>query len=205
MKRWPLFAGKLYPRPSLQIDGAVCLLGALALLILPLNWIAAAVIAAGVHEACHLTALKLCGCGCAGFSIGSGGAIIETEPVTPATEVICALAGPFGSLSLLFLARWIPRLALCAGVQGIFNLLPVFPLDGGRITRGFLRILIKKGNWRSAAKIIEGTTIGLLAAIGIYCTVVMHLGYLPVMIVAFVLMRVFLRKIPCKETQVAVQ
>lgn len=205
MKRWPHFAGKLYSRLNFQIDSAACLLGALTLMLLPLNWIAAAVIAAGVHEACHLTALKLCGCGLAGFSVGSGGTIIETEPVTPATEVICALAGPLGSLTLLLLARWIPRIALCAAAQGIFNLLPVFPLDGGRITCGFLRILMKKGNWRSAAKIIEGTTVGLLAAIGIYCTVVMHLGYLPVMIVAFVLMRIFSRKIPCKEAQVAVQ
>ena len=205
MKRWPLFVEKLYPRLNFQIDSAACLLGALALLILPLNWLAAAVIAAGVHEACHLIALKLCGCRLAGFSVGSSGAIMETEPVPPASEVICALAGPAGSLTLLLLARWIPHIALCAAVQGIFNLLPVFPLDGGRIIRGLLQIWTKNGKWEKAAYVIEGTTVGLFGMLGIYCTVALKFGCLPLILVAFVLMRVFLRKIPCKEAQLAVQ
>ena len=205
MKRWSLFVRRSCPRLNFQIDGAACLLGALALLMLPIHWIAAAVIAAGVHEACHLIALKLCGCRLAGFSIGSSGATIETEPLSPVAEMICSLAGPLGSLALLLVARWMPHIALCAAVQGIFNLLPVYPLDGGRIIGGLLRLILQNDKRERVSTVIERTCIGLLTVIGIYCTAVLHFGYLPVIIVAFLVMRVFLRKIPCKEAQLAVQ
>ena len=205
MKRWSPFVRRSCPRLNFQIESAACLLGALALLILPIHWIAAAVIAAGVHEACHLIALKLCGCRCAGFSVGSSGTTIKTEPLSPGTEMICALAGPFGSFILLVFARWIPHIALCAAVQGMFNLLPVYPLDGGRMIGGLLRLILQNDKWERVSTLIERTCIGLLAVIGIYCTAVLHFGYLPLIIVAFLVMRVFLRKIPCKEAQLAVQ
>ena len=144
MKRWSPFVRRSCPRLNFQIDGAACLLGALALLMLPIHWIAAAVIAAGVHEACHLIALKLCGCRLAGFSIGSSGATIETEPLSPVAEMICSLAGPLGSLALLLVARWMPHIALCAAVQGIFNLLPVPALDGGRAAFLLVEVIRRK-------------------------------------------------------------
>lgn len=205
MKRWAHFAGRFYPVRKFRIDAGAYLLGALAVLLLPLNWLFFAAVAAAVHECGHLIALKLCDSECVSFHLGSTGAAIETEALSPIKETLCALAGPIGSFALLLFAGWMPRIALCAAIQGIFNLLPVYPLDGGRVIRGILRILLKNRRWEVAASCIEWLCMGLLIIAAGYCTFIIGTGYLPLMIAAFLVIRVFSRKIPCKETQVAVQ
>ena len=117
------------------LEGSVCVLWAVLLLTLPLPWVLGAILAGAFHEFCHLAALIMTGTTVHSIHIGLRGAKIETEPMDPGTELICAAAGPIGSLFLLLFLRQIPRIALCAAVQGIFNLLPWYPMDGGRILR----------------------------------------------------------------------
>lgn len=116
----------------MTISGQAYLLWALLLLTLPLNWLLAAVIAACWHEICHSLAVALCGGKILGLHLHWNGAEIETSPLCRRHTLLCSLAGPAGSLLLLLLAPWFPRLALCGLGQGAFNLLPVYPLDGGR-------------------------------------------------------------------------
>lgn len=118
-----------------MIDPWACLLGALLLLILPLHWLAAAVLAAGVHELCHLGAVYALGGRVLSFCIGPAGARMETDLQGRGRALLAALAGPAGSLLLLFLGRFLPHVAVCAAIQGLFNLLPLYPLDGGRVLR----------------------------------------------------------------------
>lgn len=120
-------------RGELSVSAGSYLIGAAALLILPLKLLCAAFLAAAVHEGCHLMALKLCHAGVQRIRIGLGGARIEASPLPPLQELLCALAGPVGSFLCLLPCRWFPLLALCGLTQGLFNLLPVYPLDGGRI------------------------------------------------------------------------
>ena len=189
----------------LQIDAPACLLGALALLLLPFNWIIAAVMAALWHEGCHWLALKLCRCRCYGISVGREGALLETEFGTPAKEALCALAGPLGSILLLLFFRWIPRIAICALVQGLYNLIPVYPLDGGRLIRSLLQILVKNGKQSSVMIGIEATSILIMVILSLYCLIVLQMGYLPLIFVSILFYRVFQRKLSCKEVQLAVQ
>ena len=85
------------------------------------------------------------------FAFG-GVAELKGEPATPAAEFRIAIAGPAVSLVLVLgfgiaaaaLAAWtgaaaVARyLALLNGVVVVFNLVPAFPLDGGRILRAAL-------------------------------------------------------------------
>lgn len=174
------------------------------LLVLPLNWLSAAFFAALFHELCHIAGVYLCGCKIVGFHISFGGAAIETEPMDTGRTLLCTLAGPVGSFLLLSLHRYFPRLALCAGVQGLFNLLPVYPLDGGRILRCLLSLL-----WPEyAGKIAAGAEMvtfllgaGVLAAL-ILCGIS---GWLPIVFGAALILRGFPGKIPCKQARIRVQ
>jgi Zn-dependent protease/predicted transcriptional regulator len=100
---------------------------------------------------------------------------IEREPDSPATELIMAIVGPITSIALgfafLFLgiattgagismndlakANPISTLLLWLGpvniVLGVFNLIPGFPLDGGRVLRSIL--WAATGNFKKATKL----------------------------------------------------
>jgi Zn-dependent protease len=95
---------------------------------------------------------------------------LEEEPETPATEFVMAIVGPltsivlgacFGAVTLL--ARGVSEpfsaltgyLALVNVILGAFNLIPGFPLDGGRVLRSILwqgtGNLQKSTRWASLA------------------------------------------------------
>ena len=113
-----------------EVTPGFCILWAFLILTLPPGFLAAAVFAALVHEAFHAGAVRLWGGRILGMTLGAGGMVMEVTAMDPGRELVCALAGPAGSLLLTFLPA--PTAALCGLCQGLFNLLPLMPLDGGR-------------------------------------------------------------------------
>ena len=107
----------------------------LAVLLLPLRVLLGIILAAAVHELGHLTAMYFLGVPVLGFALHPGGARIEAGPMEPGEEIICALAGPVAGAVTIFAWKWFPVLALAGLVQTVFNLIPVYPLDGGRVAR----------------------------------------------------------------------
>ena len=119
----------------IETDSGFWLMLGLMLLLFPVRFLAGVLLAAMVHELGHLLAIRLTGGRVRRICLRAGGAVIETAPMTPAREVICALAGPAAGAVIVLSWRFYPELALAGLVQTVFNLLPIYPLDGGRVVR----------------------------------------------------------------------
>ena len=110
-----------------------------------------------LHELSHALAARQFGLRIRGITlfIFGGVAEMESEPPNPVAEFVVAVAGPVasiliaGSCFLLYvsgsMATWpdpvngvLYYLAMINGLLVVFNLLPAFPLDGGRVLRSAL-------------------------------------------------------------------
>lgn len=141
------------------------------------------------HELAHALAARVLGVHTADVSlyVFGGAARITSEPAEPGGEALMATAGPLGSVLLAGVAGlgaqaldgWAGQLAwlLAAGnlTLAVFNLLPGFPLDGGRIARAAI--------WRWTGRRVLATRVTawvgrslavLLATGGAAATVLAH-------------------------------
>ena len=168
------------------------------ILLLPLDWLLAAGLAAAVHEFGHLVAIKLLDGQLVSISLGFLGAKIHTGPLTNKAEFLCAAAGPSASLMLLFLCRLFPRLALCGLVQGMFNLIPLYPLDGGRMVLCLLRWYSPRRAERVFCIVQRLMCFGFLS-FSLLAGICGKDGLIPFLFFITVLSRLLLSKIPCKS------
>lgn len=118
--------------------GLPLILCALGVLMLPLRWILGLIIAILCHEGGHLLALYLLGIPVMGIQGSLTGFRIVTYELTPGQEFLAAFAGPLFSFLLLLIRNIFPELAICGMVQGLFNLFPIYPSDGGRMLSAVL-------------------------------------------------------------------
>lgn len=189
---------------SIEFTPGFCIGTALTLLILPLRWILALTVAAVFHELCHVAVLRLCRIRIVGIRIGMGRAEISTETMMPGEELFCALAGPVGSFVLLLLIRAAPLIALCGLVQGLYNLLPVMPLDGGRVVNSILTMIYPSGA-ESIMLILRYGVMVLLILAGIAAAFVLENGFAVAVMLILLALKCFQGKIPCKEARKGVQ
>ena len=118
-----------------RVDGGAWIVLGIGVLILPLRFLLGVLLAATVHELGHLAAMYFLRVTVEGIVIHPFGARIQAGPMEPGTEILCALAGPLAGALTIFAWKWFPELALAGLVQTIFNLIPIYPLDGGRVAR----------------------------------------------------------------------
>ena len=182
----------------IRVQPSALILMAALLLLLPLDWLIVALLAAAVHELGHLAVIHAYGSRTEFLSIGFFGAQIHTGPLDNRAEFFCAAAGPAASLFLLSLCRFFPRLALCGAVQGMFNLIPVHPMDGGRMLRCFLRRLCPR-RAEEIVHIVHCLAICGLLALSLIAAICRKDGFLPVLVCITVLCKLLLSKIPCKS------
>ena len=120
---------------NISADWGFFPVAALMLLLFPVRFLAGVLLAAFIHELGHILAVKLSGGRVLAIRLRSCGARIETAPMSPGWAAFCALAGPAAGALTIFAWKSYPELALAGLVQTVFNLIPVYPLDGGRALR----------------------------------------------------------------------
>lgn len=187
---------------KLIVKPSVCIVGALSLLLIPWQWLAAWIFAIAFHELFHYMVLCFSGHSVASLQIGLRGAEMETDGLSPVTEVLCAAAGPIASLLLTFLSPVMPRIAVCGFFHFLYNLLPLYPQDGGRILRGMMMCFLPPEKATTFEKMTENIVILLLTIVAIYGCLRLSLGLLPIFLVAILVLKI---KIPCKQKRLRVQ
>ena len=181
---WSAIAFTPSVAPSLS-HGQVILLGLIGALMLFASVVA--------HEFAHALVARRLGIPIGGITLFlfGGVATIEAEPRSPADELRVAIAGPalsvvlavaFAALQVVTsLIGWVWGATLCEYlwvtnlVLAIFNLLPAFPSDGGRVLRALLWMWTKSQAqataWAARASV---TVAALLAAAGVYFVLALH-------------------------------
>ena len=180
-------------------------IAAVSLLVVPFPWIIAWFVAVIVHELGHYIALKLCGVQIYRLRMSSSGLQMETASMTNRQELLCSIAGPISGLSLLFFSKICPRIAICATIQSIYNLLPIYPLDGGRCIRCILQMTCKDD---MCIRIEDWLRVGCCFVIGVFschCIWYWKLGLLPILLVTGFIFKRGIIKTPCKAAEQIVQ
>jgi len=133
----------IFPERGLHVSPGFFLMLAAALLAGGTRATAAVLLAAAMHEGGHLLLLGLLGAPVEGIRLGAFGAEIRayTERLSYGKELLATLAGPAANLVsapliALLAARcgwaWGYLFAGAHAVLGVYNLLPIPPLDGAR-------------------------------------------------------------------------
>lgn len=129
------------PDGPVRVSGGFLLLSAWFALESGFRPLALILSAAILHELGHFAALRLCGAPVRGIRLGALGAVMEADRtgLSYGAELLVLLAGPLTNLlcaaALTVPARTLPGLYAAAGTHlalGVFNLLPIRPLDGGQ-------------------------------------------------------------------------
>jgi Zn-dependent protease len=140
------------------------------------------------HETAHALVARRYGVPIGGITlfIFGGVAQMEQEPTTPKSELLMAAAGPLASilLSATFFAllagaqAWslppairgmVWYLGFINGMLAIFNLVPAFPLDGGRVLRAALWLWRGDLTWATRIATGAGNLFGIaLIVFGVF-------------------------------------
>ena len=143
------------------------------------------ILSALIHEGAHLYAMRLLKIEVKAMEFSPLGIrITPKHPMVYKDEIFVAAAGPliniliFGllyGLSFVFkLPYMLAQLAVCCFILGLGNLIPVLPLDGGRILRGILYVYAQKNAGRIL--LIINTVLSMsLVFLGMY--VLARTGY----------------------------
>ena len=122
-----------------------------------------------LHELGHALAARRYGIGTRDITLLPSGGVarLESIPTRPSQEIVVALAGPavnvvlaaagFVMLSLAGPEAWLQRLVIANISLVLFNLIPAFPMDGGRVLRALLAMRMDRVRATGiAARIAQG-------------------------------------------------
>ena len=158
--------------PKMEVSpGFLLLLGVLFWLDEGVGLLPWGLVACAIHELGHIVAAALLGGWIEGLSLTAVGAELHIEyevPLTYGKESLVALAGPAANLlggGLALVLHWQLAAVLTLAI-GAFNLLPILPLDGGRVVYG-LHAGKLDADWAERfMTALSGCLVGLLIGVG---------------------------------------
>ena len=157
----------------------------------PAQTFAPFVFAITLHEAGHLLALRLLHARIHRLQFSICGAVISTDPLRYSQELIAAISGPFVNFMFLLLSlQNYPRFALVNFCLLFFNLLPFYPLDGGRFLRALLHLLLTDRAAQFVETLVMSVCLLSLTAFSCYLTCIWHAGLWPILVCALLLLRI---------------
>lgn len=154
------------------------------------------VIAVAVHELGHYISLRICGGEVKRIKVWIGGLSMLYGGLGYACEAVTALAGPGASLLLALISSLFGRvftytpayhLAGLSMLLAVFNLLPVFPLDGGR---ALFSVIARYFGIDTAELVRKICTLVLTGAIGIAGGLMLWVSANPTLFIAAVFLAV---------------
>jgi stage IV sporulation protein FB len=147
-----------------------------------LLWAPVLFISVLLHELAHAGAIALFGYGGSQIVLGGmGGVTVSQRRGKPWHDMLISLAGPVASFVVAYLTTtvrrhmpyamtdpmllaFLPILRTANFWWGIFNLIPVSPLDGGHVVRHFFRIFLRERTAFVVA-VWVGMIVGALVAV----------------------------------------
>jgi len=158
--------------------------------LLVILWLMGFILSIFLHELAHALAARRVGVGAKSIVIWllGGFTVLNREPEKPSQRLIIDVAGPFMTALLVllfsityfgtvnnppsFLSYIYSWLCLALAVTNlilfIFNILPVYPLDGGNILHALMEMLFGKSNANLITMIVSVPVLFALIAFGIY-------------------------------------
>lgn len=143
--------------------------------------------AMGFHELGHLLALLWMKKPPLHLTLSFVGAKMETPPLGYRQTMLAAAGGPAFSLLLGLSLPAAPALGLCSLALGLFNLLPLAGLDGGKILESFLLLRLREDRARRLTAAVSLTGAGGLCLLAARTAARLDLGLWPLALAAAVL------------------
>ena len=120
-------------RKYLEVQPGFWIVAVFAFVIIPAKWVIAWLIAVLVHELGHYIPMIIFRIPVYHIAVKLKGIYMHTASMTIGEEIAVAAGGLLFSLFLVLCSPWVPITACCAFFHLMFNLLPFFNFDGGRI------------------------------------------------------------------------
>lgn len=133
-----------------------------------------------VHELAHAAVLLLLGGGIESVRLSFAQVELRTGLLSDRTELWSTAAGPGINLLCGWLfRRWMPAFAAVSLLLALFNLLPVWPLDGGRVLRCALLARLPVVQAEHVSEIVSFASCGVLLLAGLVLTFIKKAGLWP--------------------------
>lgn len=172
--------------------------------------IPAAAVSVTIHELGHIATLFIMGIPINAVNLSMTGIAIKIDGrlIGYRGEIIAALSGPCASIILSLGATYAARAVNCeflyilsgmSAVHGIFNLLPIRPLDGGRAAQAILYSVFGRRYGERSLKLAESALIFLLTAAGFW------LYFFRVQNITFLIIPLWISFYYCKQNMNSVE